>query len=76
KDSTPPKFEGIKDAVIKIGDKFNPLEGVTAKDEKDGDVKVQVMPAKIDSAKPGTFTLTYYAFDKSGNMASYDRSVQ
>ena len=76
KDSTPPKFEGVKDAVIKIGDKFNPLEGVTAKDEKDGDVKVQVMPTEIDSAKPGTFTLTYYAFDKSGNMASYDRTVQ
>lgn len=76
KDSTPPKFEGIKDVVIKIGDKFNPLEGVTAKDEKDGDVKVQVMPTEIDSAKPGTFTLTYYAFDKSGNMASYDRQVQ
>ncbi len=72
----PPKFEGVKDAVIKIGDKFNPLEGVTAKDEKDGDVKVQVMPTEIDSAKPGTFTLTYYAFDKSGNMASYDRTVQ
>ena len=76
KDSIPPVISGVKDAVITTGGEFDPLEGITAKDEKDGEVKVQVMPSKFDHSKPGKYKLTYYAFDKSGNMASYTRLVE
>ena len=76
KDSTPPVIKGVSDAVIKVGDKFDILDGITAVDSDGTESKVQIMPNNFDSAKPGKYTVVYYSFDKAGNMACHERLIE
>lgn len=76
KNSTPPVILGVKDTVIKVGDKIDLLKGITAKDDKDAITTITCFPKEIDSTKPGKHKVTYYTFDKDNNMASHDRLVE
>ncbi len=50
------------------------LQGVTATDDKDGDVTAGVLVEKVKILhKDGTFQVTYAAFDKAGNAAKFNR---
>ncbi len=52
------------------------LAGVTAKDDKDGDVTSGILVEKISSLKSDhTATVTYAAFDSAGNVAKATRTV-
>ena len=55
---------------------FDPMEGVSAADGKDGDLTgaVQVM-GSVDTSREGTYTLTYQVSDKAGNTAVAERTV-
>ncbi|MBP5307850.1 MAG: DUF5011 domain-containing protein [Clostridia bacterium] len=78
-DKTAPVINGVKDSVtIQLGDSFNALEGVTATDDKDGDVtssiEVSAMPdltftggVATPDAK-GAYEITYSVKDKAGNV--------
>ena len=53
------------------------LQGVTAKDNADGDVTASLLVEKISSmTKEHTATITYAAFDRSGNVAKASRTVK
>lgn len=53
------------------------LQGVSAKDNADGDVTESLLVEKISSlTKDHTATVTYAAFDKSGNVAKASRTVK
>lgn len=58
-------------------DKSALLQGVSAKDNVDGDVTASLV---VESTrlleKDGTITVTYAAFDKAGNVAKASREVQ
>ncbi|WP_176520727.1 immunoglobulin-like domain-containing protein [Bacillus cereus] len=56
-----------KDKVIKVGDKFDPLEDVTATDMQGNPIKVVVESNTVDSSKPGVYAVIYSATDKFGN---------
>ncbi len=50
------------------------LQGVTATDDKDGDVTAGILVEKIKMLdKKGTFQVTYAAFDKAGNVSKLNR---
>lgn len=75
-DTTPPTIKGLielKEYVV--GDEINLLEGVTAVDGVDGEVKVTVNPETINNTKPGTHEVTYTAIDKSNNKAEITVTV-
>ena len=49
----------VSDKTIKVGDKFNPLDGVSASDEEDGDLtsKIKVVENKVDVNSIGKYSI-------------------
>ena len=77
-DNTAPELTVPSDKLtITKGAEANLLEGVTAKDDKDGDLtdKVKVV-GNIDTAKPGVYSITYAVTDSAGNQALASRVVE
>ncbi len=65
-----------EDVTIYVGDEFDPMAGVTAVDNVDGDVSERiVITGEADTEKEGTYTLTYMVKDAAGNEASLERTV-
>ena len=58
-----------KDLELKVGDSFNPLNGVTAYDKEDGDLtsNIQVIENTVDTKKVGNYTVTYKVTDSANN---------
>ncbi|KAA8821532.1 immunoglobulin-like domain-containing protein, partial [Bifidobacterium vespertilionis] len=76
-DKTAPVFTGVEDASVAFGGDFDPLAGVTASDDVDGDVtkSVTVSPESVDTFKAGDVELTYTVADAAGNTATAKRKV-
>ncbi|MDY2629862.1 MAG: DUF5011 domain-containing protein, partial [Clostridium sp.] len=72
-----PEIIGTTDVAIKVGDKFEALDGVFAKDFEEGDLtgNIVVNIDKLDVTKPGKYTVTYTVTDKSGNITTVERVV-
>lgn len=69
-DTEPPVISGAKNQTITIGDTVSYKKGVTATDNCDGEVKVEVDSSKVNPKKAGTYEVTYTARDKAGNVAT------
>jgi hypothetical protein len=56
----------VSDKTIKVGDKFNPLEGVSATDKEDGDLTkdIKVIENTLDTSKEGVYKVVYKVTDK------------
>ncbi len=56
------------DKVITVGTEFNPLEGVTAKDEEDGNLtnEIKIVENEVNSNRVGKYLVTYQVTDKGG----------
>lgn len=56
------------DVIIKVGDKFNELQGVTAYDKEDGDLtdSIEVIENTVDVNTPNIYKVTYKVTDKNG----------
>ncbi|MBC1457695.1 immunoglobulin-like domain-containing protein [Listeria newyorkensis] len=52
---------GAIDRTLQLGDDFNPLEGVTATDMRDGDISanIEVVENTVDTSKPGEYKVVY-----------------
>ena len=75
-DKTAPVFSGVSDVTVEFGASFDPLAGVSAKDDVDGDVTSSIkVEGDVDTSKAGTYTLTYTVSDKAGNTATATRVV-
>ena len=60
------------DKVLTVGDNFNPLDGVTAFDKEDGDIKLtkdNVIANNVNMDVAGTYNVTYKVTDKNGASA-------
>ena len=64
------------DKTIVVGAKFEPLKGVTAKDNEDGDLtsKIKVIKNTVDTKKAGTYNVTYKVSDSQG--ASVTKTIK
>lgn len=73
-DKTPPmiNLNGPNSITLEFNQKY--VETASAIDDVDGDITskmaISYAPGKIDSTKPGTYTITYNVKDKSGNDAN------
>ncbi|MFR3072326.1 MAG: immunoglobulin-like domain-containing protein, partial [Paeniclostridium sp.] len=74
------------DKTIKVGEKFNPMEGVTATDKEDGNItdKIKVIEDTVNTNKVGTYKVVYEVTDSQGakvtktitvNVKSNDKPV-
>ncbi len=76
-DVTPPTLTLPTDDEVVVGEAFDPLAGVTATDNTDGDVtdRVEVV-GEVDTTTPGSYALTYVVSDTNGNQVIVPRSVR
>lgn len=58
----------VTDKEITVGDKFDPKEGVSAKDKEDGNLtdKIEILKNTVDPSKPGVYEVTYKVTDSKG----------
>ncbi|WP_376740888.1 DUF5011 domain-containing protein [Listeria booriae] len=70
-DSVKPVIDA-QDVTLYVGDEYDPKQGVTATDDRDGDVtdSVQVTANDVDTSQAGTYHVTYSVKDAAGNIAT------
>ncbi|MBC2173888.1 immunoglobulin-like domain-containing protein [Listeria booriae] len=66
------------DKDLKVGDTFNPLTGVTATDKEDGNLtsKITVTSNTVNTAKEGTYKVTYSVTDADNNTVTKTITVK
>jgi len=77
-DQEAPVINGVKTIYHEIGQSTpNYMQLVSAFDETDGNVtdSIIVDTRNVNLAQEGVYDITYYAFDKSGNRASVETTV-
>ena len=66
-----------KDIEIKVGDKFDYLNGVTASDKENGNLTSKITyEGVVDTSKAGTYSVTYSAVDNSNFHVSKKINVK
>ena len=68
-----PVILGVKDHVLKVGDKFDPKDDVTVEDE-DKNIELQV-ESNVNTSIPGTYRVLYSATDSKGKTTKVQSKV-
>lgn len=77
RDEIAPQLLGISDTKIVQGSEFNPMEGITATDNEDGDITEQIqVTGEVNTERVGVSTLTYTVQDSAGNQTTANRRVE
>lgn len=74
-DTEGPVFSGLSDLKVTKGDTADYKKGVTAKDNKDGEVEFTVDSNSVKLDTVGTYYATYSATDSSGNSTTSKRKI-
>ena len=63
-----PPVINAKDQTLTVGDKFDPMKGVIATDQEDGDLtdKIVITKNTVDTSKAGKYTVDYEVTDNGG----------
>ena len=66
-----------QDRIVQLGEKFDPLEGVTATDEEDKDLteKIKVIRNDVDTNVAGDYTVVFSVTDSQGATAIHEMLV-
>ena len=65
-----------EDKTIYLNEKFNPLEGVTAEDPEDGEIKdIEVVQNDVKTNEPGAYKVIYRVEDTFGNVVEKEITV-
>ncbi|HAT4368153.1 TPA: DUF5011 domain-containing protein [Clostridium perfringens] len=58
--------------IIKVGEDFDPLSGITASDKEDGDItsNIKVVTNEVNTKIPGTYKVVYEVTDNQGAKTS------
>lgn len=73
-DTIKPEIFGVKDRTITIGENIDLKKGISAIDNADGNVDIEII-GEVDTNKTGTYTIRVKATDKSGNIAEQEFNV-
>lgn len=74
-DTSAPNFSGVDAMTVEKHSTPDYEKGVSAYDSRDGVVSFTYDASKVDTAKAGTYYVTYTAKDLSGNTSTYRRKV-
>lgn len=70
-------LNGLKSQTIEWGSTFNPMAGVTAKDGSKADLTKKIkVSGKVNTQKPGTYTLKYSVSNNAGEKVSKSIKIQ
>ncbi|MFJ7679691.1 immunoglobulin-like domain-containing protein [Peribacillus sp. NPDC097198] len=71
-----PNISGVQNTQINFDDEFNPLAGISASDNNDGNITSSIqVDGSVNVNKTGTYSLTYSVTDSSGNVTKVKRMV-
>ncbi|RYU67482.1 DUF5011 domain-containing protein [Aliivibrio finisterrensis] len=71
-----PEIIGADNVVLAQGTEFDPLAGVKAADDYDGDVTSSItVDGVVDTNTAGRYTLTYKAYDNAGSESVVTRQI-
>ncbi|WP_195513480.1 immunoglobulin-like domain-containing protein [Turicibacter sanguinis] len=61
-----------RDKIIKVGDAFDPSEGVTAYDIEDGNLtsEIKIIENNVNASVSGTYHITYQVSDRDGALVT------
>lgn len=68
KDVTAPEITGAEDITIDLGADFDPMEGISVRDDLDPDPKI-TSTTNVNTEKPGEYSVRYKAEDARGNRS-------
>lgn len=72
-----PVLSGVNDTRVLHKSHFNPMTGVSATDQEDGDLTNHIhVEGHVDTRTVGSYALTYHVADSDGNNVSEVRSVE
>lgn len=75
-DTTKPVISGATTTTVPQGSTFDPMAGVSATDDKDGDITNKVThTGTVDTNTPKTYTVVYTVSDAAGNTTTVTRQV-
>lgn len=74
-DTTPPEIHGATAKLLRIGDRFDPMEGVSATDDTDNDIIIKIKENTVNTSKAGSYKVIYEAKDKAGNKMTVTRGI-
>ena len=75
-DTEKPVLTVPEKTVLKEGDTFDEMGGVTAKDNVDGDITHKIIvTGKVNTSVAGTYELVYEVTDAAGNKAQVTREI-
>lgn len=69
-----PEISGAEDTEVTEGETFDPMAGISAKDNEGNELEVTV-EGEVDTNTPGVYVLNYTATDKDGNTTTITRKV-
>ena len=76
KDLTKPVLSGVAAKTVKYKTSFNPMAGVSAKDNPDGSLTKKIkVSGTVNTKKKGSYYLTYRVEDKAGNLTIVKRKI-
>lgn len=72
-----PIIKGIDEEEIKIGKKFDPLKGVSARDGNGKDItsKIEILKNSVDTSEQGIYEVIYTVKDDKGNTTQRSRRI-
>lgn len=72
-----PALKGVNNINVKTGDNFDPLEGVYALDNEDGNItdNIEVTNNTVDTNTPGTYSVSYRVENSRGGYYEYVRQI-
>ncbi|RLP69674.1 DUF5011 domain-containing protein [Mycetocola reblochoni] len=76
-DEVAPEFSGLEaETEVAQGQSFEPLAGVTASDDVDGELTAAIeVTGAVDTTTPGEYRLEYRVSDAAGNVTTAERVV-
>ncbi|MBP2097745.1 glycosyl hydrolase family 18 protein [Enterococcus rivorum] len=76
KPTTPPTFSGISNKTINVGDAFDKMAGITAKDAAGKDITNKIsVTGNVNTNQAGSYELTYSVTDDNGLKAEQKRTI-
>ena len=74
-DTEGPVIAGVKPLAVLVGESPNYRDGVTAVDNRDGSVPLQVDSSNVNLSAAGEYEVVYFAEDSSGNRTEVTTTI-
>ena len=74
-DTTFPVFSAMEELTVNLGQSVSYRKGITATDDRDGELSFTVDASGVNLEKEGTYSILYAATDSSGNTTRAERKI-